>query len=364
MQTLRDFIRKYLLPALFKRGKMIYSKAAFYKECLGSSEGIVSSVIANKPGSYNTYLIPKKKGSRTIRAIKRNSKLYTVQRNLTDNLFNKVLLPKAAKGFVKGSSYRHYLHPHKGSKFFLRIDIKDFFGSIKEDLITEMLKDIILISNKDEKAEVIAVIIDICLLDGEVPQGAVTSPALSNIVFSRLDQRVTKYCQKYDVVYTRYADDLLFSGQGIDFKEKPWFLRKIKYILNSRGFKLNYDKTKMTRDEISLNGFVVGNQIRLSRKRLSDIINIIRHCDEKNIPGSKPEEESLNELNGLNLKFRIANNNEYFKSINSFMNYLCGCRAYMISWVDDSYSGNQKQIQKIINKTERLIIRLAKAYGN
>lgn len=101
-------------------------------------------------------------------------------------------------------------------------------------------------------------------------QGTITAPAVSNIVFRSMDIRIERYCSKYHVRYTRYADDLLFSSESEKLVKKN-FIMGIAKILRSGGFELNYNKVIRSKSYISLNGFVISDTVTLSRKKLSDI---------------------------------------------------------------------------------------------
>ena len=118
------------------------------------------------------------------------------------NLLNRIYLPTCVKGFRKGESYKSFLTPHIGSQYFLRIDIKDFFPSISEELIKAELEKYISFSSKEEAVAIIELIADIVTYNGTLPQGASTSPAVSNIVLARIDQRILKYCQVFGITYT------------------------------------------------------------------------------------------------------------------------------------------------------------------
>ncbi len=131
--------------------------------------------------------------------------------------------------------------------------------------------------------------VDVCLLDNKLPQGAITSPAISNISFVRTDQRILKYCQSFtsvyvsskkyteNIVYTRYADDLLFSSDILDFSKERFFLGMIRKILKESGFVTNEKKTHFGYREISLSGYVLSQNIHLSRKKLYSINKVIHY---------------------------------------------------------------------------------------
>ena len=305
---------------------------------------------------YKTFDIPKKNGIRKIRCLESGCEMDSLQLMLNTYLQN-IPLPICVKGFKKGSSYNAYLSEHIGSQFFLRTDIKDFFPSICEASIKQELPLFIPIIDKKEKEKVVDLIYDIVTINGELPQGARTSPVISNIVMIRMDQRITKYCQLFGIRYTRYADDMLFSSSTFNFKEKTWFIKKVKYILLSLNFQLNYSKLKFGHHEMILNGYVISKDgIRLSRSRLTDIRHVIATVNRSlYIIESEGEDKFLKEINRNVLKHRDLALYP-FKSIFQLSQYLVGYRSYLISMYDPhSSSSFQRELQRIIRRIEKQI---------
>ena len=218
---------------------------------------------------YDKFTIKKNDGSdRVIYGIKSKTILWNLQTAIKNNLLSRCTLPSCAIGFVKGKSYKNFLVEHTNKKYYLSIDIKDFFGSIKEVHVRKALKDIITITNQKHNHEIVDLIIKICLLNGFAPQGAITSPDLANLVFRYLDRRIEKYCNLLDITYTRYADDLLFSSNSINFGEYKKFINKINFILKSEGFDINYKKVKVSYNNHILNGIIVGKNISFSKTKV------------------------------------------------------------------------------------------------
>ncbi|MBQ7673800.1 MAG: hypothetical protein IJT36_04665 [Alphaproteobacteria bacterium] len=184
----------------------------------------------------------------------------------------------------------------------------------------------------EDKNWIIKTLCDITTFQDHFIQGAITSPDISNIVFRSLDIRIERYCQKLNITYTRYADDLLFSSES-DYVHKKMFLNKIKHIIKDKSFELNHDKTLKFRREIALNGYVVGKDIRLSRSRLNSLNKIIFK---------------------MNLKSFTGFNTEWNKKI--VRNKLAGYRAFLIQsirYTDDIIIRNK--IQNKISSVEKLI---------
>ena len=96
---------------------------------------------------------------------------------------------------------------HKKNIFLLEMDIKNFFGTIKEGQVFK------LFCNIGYNTKVSTILTSLCTFDGELPQGAVTSPYLANLILYHLDIRLNGLCSRKDIVYTRYADDLSFSSK-------------------------------------------------------------------------------------------------------------------------------------------------------
>jgi len=310
---------------------------------------------------YIQFDLPKKSGKRTISYLEKNSELWELQHHLLDNYLIKQDIPVCVKGFRKGESYNSFLSEHIGAEFFLRIDIDSFFPSISDSCIKDEFSHFLVCDSDDEKEKLLNLICDIVTLDGKLPQGTCTSPMISNLIMTRMDQRITKYCQIFNIRYTRYADDLLFSSIGFDFSEKRWFIKKIKHILNSQKLKLNYSKLKFGKDELVLNGYVISNLgIRLSRNRLSDIRHLLTFTKENQyLIDQFGSDKFILEANKLSLKYR--NLNVYpFKTVFQLVQYLCGYRAFLISLTDNNYAltAFQKELQRLIRRIETQINQL------
>ncbi len=332
----------------------------FLNVVVNTTKSAVSQAVIDKDSFYKSFDIPKKDGVRHITAIDKKSLLYKLQSALVRNFFEKLPIPKAAKGFIKGHSYNDFLREHIGKKYFLRIDIKDFFGSITlkhmHDIFSEYIKDEYALKS----------VCDICTVAGKLPQGAVSSPAISNIIFSRIDQRITKYCQKIDITYTRYADDLMFSSDKYDFKNQVHFYRKIKYILNKNGFRCNYSKKRISQESVSLSGYVVEKDVHLSRKKLNGINKVLYYfgkCKDysenkkyriSNIIFENPD--WLKDLNSMGI-LDYYGRTKCFENVYQLINYLAGYRSFLISVIKANECPSPKIVQlkhKII-KIEKLL---------
>lgn len=352
----------------------------FLTYVLQTSAEDLAAALADANQAYHTFQIPKSGGTRTIQAIRRESPLYRLQKNLCRNFLDKISLPVPAAGFVKEESYLTFLKPHTGKAYYLRLDIQGFFDSITTDMLRASFSEFF----SDDAPENLEDFLALCTFGGRLPQGAVTSPAVSNVVFRRADQRILKYCQSFDVLYrsgqrlaedvcyTRYADDLLFSSRHLDFSSAPYFMGMVSGILRDCGFRLNREKVKLGRGEISLSGFVVSANIHLSRKKLYPLNRLLHVLSKTDVYGSKTyrvrkaffrQENWLDEINKMEIPG--GRGTLRFRTPQDFLNYLCGYRSFILSILkaNDAADKDMRQLSKKVQKVESIIDCVLNAAG-
>lgn len=137
-----------------------------------------------------------------------------------------------AHGFIKNRSTFTNAQKHTQQKYILHLDIKNFFDSISTSQVKEAL---IRLGIADDVAELLS---KLTTVNGSLRQGLHTSPDLSNHCLYGIDEKLAAYAKSHDIVYTRYGDDMTFSGST-----KP-DLAAIRTIIESPGFQLNEDKIK------------------------------------------------------------------------------------------------------------------------
>jgi len=154
---------------------------------------------------YKTYTIPKKSGK--LRTISQPSKkLKGLQSWLLVNILTELKVSSSCKGFEKGSTTAENVEPHKEANTILTIDLKDFFPTIKRKHVYNIFKAI------GYNKTIATILTNICTFNGALPQGGPCSPKLANLAAWTLDLRIQGYVGKRGINYTRYADDLTFSG--------------------------------------------------------------------------------------------------------------------------------------------------------
>lgn len=203
-------------------------------EAVGLSYATLLAMVFETRKFYREFTIPKRRGgSRTINAP--YPSLLHVQRWIDGQILAKAPLNKSATGFRKGIDLLGNVKPHLGAYSLLKVDIKDFFPSIQ-------LKRVYGIFRRFGYAHLISMsLARLCCLDGCLPQGAVTSPSVSNIVAKRLDARFEALSRGMGLRYTRYADDMTFSGLAIN----PSLISTVTSIVANEGFRVNEKKTRL-----------------------------------------------------------------------------------------------------------------------
>lgn len=346
----------------------IESKSMFYNDILCVKEDELPNFLINnaKEEYYGEPReIPKKGGKRKIYCIETSNKLYEIQKNICTNFLSNIMLPDVVYGFRKETNYIEFLMPHinfYGNSYYLRLDIKNFFGSINKKTIRKTLKYYFKandnFTNKDIKL-LLDRVYEILTYNNKVIQGAPSSPILSNIIFRRLDIRIQKYCRCFQINYTRYADDMLFSSDNVSvFKDS--FVSGITNIISSEGFNINYGKTIRSKNKISLGGYVISDNIRLSRNKLSDLSRVLFYVENNK---DYKKDSYYNELNAFIIK-QTGSESLKFGGIYSLINYFAGNRAFIISILKYSQDKNFcNKAEKIIRRLEKIILRLYNNIG-
>ena len=156
---------------------------------------------------YRRYTIPKSNGKR--REILQPCKdLKALQSWILRNILDRLAPTPYATAYVKDKNLLHNVSPHSANRYFLCLDLEDFFPSISDGRVANIFR---LIGYSWRAAFFLSAL---CTCDGGLPQGAVTSPALSNLVAAKLDRRIAGFTSRRNIVYTRYADDITLSSNN------------------------------------------------------------------------------------------------------------------------------------------------------
>ena len=226
---------------------------------------------------YKSFEIPKKSGGvRHIHAPE--EELKQIQSKLAKVLYEYALKIEKNNGkkwniahaFVKGKGCFTNAKIHRNKRILVNVDLKDFFDSFHFGRVRGyFMKN----RNYQLSEEVATVIAQIACYKGKLPQGAPTSPVITNLICGIFDIRILHLAKKYRLDYTRYADDLTFSTNDKKFQiYQEQFLEELTNEISKAGFSINQNKTRVQyRDSHQeVTGIVVNKKLNVIRKYYKD----------------------------------------------------------------------------------------------
>ncbi len=220
---------------------------------------------------YHRFTIPKRTGEqRQISAPK--SDMRTAQQVVARDILAKIPIHDAATAYRPGASIVANARPHAGQAVVIRLDIADFFPSITRKRVKGMFQSL---GYSEGVAAILALLTTDAPRNGadgpqaSLPQGACTSPAISNIICQRLDARLNGLARKHGFTYTRYADDMTFSHPATDAPVGR-LISSAVFILGEEGFEPNPAKARVTRahQRQIVTGLVVNDGVAIPRADL------------------------------------------------------------------------------------------------
>lgn len=232
---------------------------------------------------YRTFHIRKKSGG--VREINAPCYQLKVLLYFLNKVFKAVYTPsKAAMGFTEGRSVVANASLHTGQHYVFNIDLKNFFPSIPQARVWKRLQ----LPPFNFPIEIANVVAGLCCHKNEdgtmnvLPQGAATSPILTNAICDNLDRRMLGVARRFGLHYSRYADDMTFSSMHNVYQEGSDFRNEINRIITRQGFTLNEKKTRLLRtgERQEVTGLTVNETVNVSRKYVRDL-RCILHVWEK-----------------------------------------------------------------------------------
>lgn len=239
---------------------------------------------------YIRFTIPKRSGGDRLISRPRPY-LQKAQQWINDTILRKQTLHPAAMAFRTGVSIVDNARLHVGTQIVVRLDLKDFFPSVTFPRVRGLFESV---GYNPGMATVLSLLCTdsprvMVTIDGQshvvpvgersLPQGACTSPLLANLVVRSLDRRVQGYAVKADWVYSRYADDLVFSTCE-DSASPHRLIRGITAVIADEGFVVNEEKTCVMRgpNRQTVTGLLVNDEVRLTRRDLRRIRAFLHRC--------------------------------------------------------------------------------------
>ncbi|MBQ8541585.1 MAG: RNA-directed DNA polymerase [Clostridia bacterium] len=280
---------------------------------LGFSARALYSLSNHASKHYHKTVIPKGSGGERVLHVPDNF-LKAVQRSIVRNILSHEEVSPYARAYRYGASTLKNAMPHKGHKVILKLDIKNFFDSI----IYPLVKKKVFPSERFSESNRVLLTL-LCMYKDALPQGAPTSPCISNIIMKDFDNTVGTWCKERNITYTRYCDDLTFSGDFNVDEAKAFVEAELKKM----GFFLNAKKTTVLRDgqKKCVTGILVNDKINAPLEYRKSIRQAVYYCKKFGIDEhlkrngiEKAAEGYLKSLLGrINYVLSIDNTNEEMK---------------------------------------------------
>ncbi len=252
---------------------------------------------------YVRFQVPKKSGGmRELAAPHRD--LAAAQQWILMHVLEKLPVHDAAHGFVPGRGTMSNAVPHVGRATVVNLDLKDFFPSITFPRVKGIFQDL---GFSPAVATILGLLCTECprreveyngkklfVATGPrgLPQGACTSPALSNLLARRLDSRLAGLAKKLGFNYTRYADDLTFSGDGPAAAKTGYLLARVRHIVEGESLVVNEKKTRVQRPgrRQTVTGIVVNKRPNVPRKLTKRLRAILHHAKKDGLSAQNREQ--------------------------------------------------------------------------
>ena len=296
----------------------VYKELTSIEQDLGFTARTLYGLSNNLEKHYHNVYIPKSDGTKRKLSVP-DLILKRVQKSIADHILTQYPISNYAKAYKVGSSVQRNALPHVGKKKILKLDIEGFFDNI----LYSRVKDVVF--REDKFSEPIRILLTmLCYYKESLPQGAPTSPAITNIIMYDFDEKIGKYCGENNISYTRYCDDMTFSG---DFDEKA-VISVVKDELQKLGLFLKNRKTAVIPNtkRQTVTGIVVNEKIGLTKEYKNKIRQEIYYIKKHGIDGHLSKIGFSNKQHYLNsLKGRIAfvlqtiPNNEEFLGYKEFL---------------------------------------------
>jgi RNA-directed DNA polymerase len=242
-------------------GKLFAGKGRGLEE-LAERLGVGVDELRAVPIRYRTFTIPKRSGG-ARRVCAPDDQLKGVQRRILRRLLARLPCHPCAMGFERGRSIVTNARPHAGKAVTVCMDLRDFFPSTSARGVRDYFRKI----GWNRAAS--GLLVRLCTHEGGLPQGAPTSPRLSNLANQRLDARLSGIARRYGASYTRYADDLAFSFGADEPETIRAVIRATKDVVRYEGYRLHQRRKLHIRrrwDRQVVTGLVVNEGVNLPRE--------------------------------------------------------------------------------------------------
>lgn len=316
LTLISPFLNLQLSLVLLERGgKMTLQDKAFLSSLLFLKKEDISLLYMISNHIYDNYRIIKlKKRNGKVRVITAPKyHLKRIQRILLEHVLMGRTISSYAMAYRKGYSLKDNAKIHVGKHILLKLDIKDFFDNIS-------FMDVYRTCFSDFPKSIGMLFTYLVCYDEHLPQGAVTSPMISNLILKDFDEEVGHFCELRNISYTRYSDDLTFSG---DFKVRE-VISFVSKLLKKQGLELNYQKIHVVRHHQRqlVTGVLVNNKVS------------IPNFYKKNIRQEMYYIRKYGVTSHLEYYHQDMNEHVYLKSLLGKMNYVLQVKPSLKEFLD------------------------------
>jgi len=262
---------------------MIGKESTFF-EVIGSSKNEYERLKKNISNYYykneivklNQFGEPKTKNGEIQKRILYPSKgrLKVLQKLVNSRILSRIELPDAIHGSVKSRSCITNARTHQGNKYFLLTDLQNYFPTIHFKYVYQQLLKL------GFSPTVSGYITRLVTYDKYVPQGAPTSSTISNLIFLPQDSELLQICEKHNLKYTRYIDDLAFSSKSFITEE---ITQELLGVIKKSPFKYHHKKTKMSTGITEITGVLTKNNDLDAPKRKYEKLSRLQPESDKAI---------------------------------------------------------------------------------
>jgi RNA-directed DNA polymerase len=290
-----DTLTKQKLPIANTASEL----AAQMKLPLGRLRYLAFAREVSTTSHYHRFTIPKRTGGERLISAP-HKKLKAAQHWILEQVLEPLALAEQAHGFVPGRSTVSNAVPHLGAAVVVNVDLRDFFPTVTYRRVKGLYRKL---GYSEEVATVLALVctepdVTETVLDGtryyvargvrRLPQGAPTSPAITNVLCRRLDRRIQGWAKKHGFTYTRYADDLTVSSKD---KAAPVgkMLAFLRRVTAAEGFAIHPDKVRVVRKgrRQEVTGVVVNERPGVPRDELRKFRALLYQIDKDGPAGKK-----------------------------------------------------------------------------
>ena len=278
---------------------IVYKELGSIEKDLGYPAKTLYGLSNNLEKHYHNVFIPKSDGTKRKLSVP-DLILKNVQRSIVDNILAYYPVSKYATAYKVGSSVQRNARPHVNKEKILKLDIEGFFDNI----IYSRVKDVVF--HKEKYSEPIRILLTmLCYYRDSLPQGAPTSPAITNIIMYDFDEKIGACCNEKGIAYTRYCDDMTFSGsfdEGVIIALVKAELKKLGLFLKNRKTAVINGTKRQT-----VTGIVVNEKLNLAKEYKKKIRQEMYYINKFGIE-SHAEKRGISDIHGYltSLRGQIA----------------------------------------------------------